>query len=116
MSTTGMTSALADLEGKAAAGQQFTRAEAERVMACTDLISIGVLGESDRKAHHKDLVTYVRVCTATLQSWPESAGDAGEVRIVLKPTSRDDAGAFVRAGRELAGRTPLTGFSVADLL
>jgi aminodeoxyfutalosine synthase len=116
MSAANVTSALADLEKKAAAGEAFTRSEAERIIACTDLISIGVLGESARKARHGDRVTYSRVCVATLQTWPESKGEAGEVRIVLKPTSRDDAAAFVRAGRELAGRTPLAGFSAADLL
>ena len=109
-------SALADLEPKAAAKQPFTRADAERVMACPDLIAVGVLGESARKALHGDVVSFGRVCVATLQAWPESIGDAGEVRITIKPTSRDDAGAFARAGRELAGKTPLTGFSVGDLL
>jgi len=109
-------SALADLEAKAAAKQALTRVEAERVLACPDLISVGVLAEMARKALHGDVVTFGRVCVVTLQSWPESMGDAGEVRIAVKPTSRDDAGACVRAGRELAGRTPLTGFSVADLL
>jgi aminodeoxyfutalosine synthase len=109
-------SALADLEPKAAAKQPLTRAEAERVLACPDLISVGALAEIARKALHGDVVTFGRVCVATLQVWPESMGDAGEVRIIVKPTSRDDAAAFARAGRELAGPTPLTGFSVADLL
>jgi aminodeoxyfutalosine synthase len=116
MSPAAATSPLADLEPKAARGEAFTRADAERVMACTDLVSIGVLGEAARKAHHGDNVSYVRVAVATRENWPESAGDAGEVRIAVKPTSSDDARACVRAGRELAGRTPLTGFSAADLL
>ena len=42
MSAANVTAALADLEKKAAAGESFTRSDAERVIACTDLISIGV--------------------------------------------------------------------------
>jgi aminodeoxyfutalosine synthase len=109
-------SALADLEPKAIAKQPFTREEAERVMACTDLISVGVLGESARRALHGDVVGFGRVSVLPAGPWPASVGEAGEVRIGLRPTSAGDARARVRAGRELAGALPLTGFSVADLL
>src|SRR5262245_2945906 len=73
----GTMSTLADLEPKAASKQPFTRADAERVMACTDLISIGVLGEGARKALHADVVTYARVCVLPSGPWPASVGEAG---------------------------------------
>ena len=37
---------LSDLESKAAAGEAFTRADAERVLACPDLVAVGLLGAS----------------------------------------------------------------------
>ena len=43
-------SELQDLEARAARGEAFSRADAERVMACADLVSVGVLGETARKA------------------------------------------------------------------
>src|SRR5262245_58897007 len=112
----GTMSTLEDLETKAASKQPFTRAEAERVMACADLISIGVLGEGARKALHADVVTYGRVCVLPAGPWPSSVGEAGEVRIGGRPSSADDARTRVRAARVLAGAVPLTGFSAADLL
>jgi aminodeoxyfutalosine synthase len=109
-------SPLVDLETKAASGQAFTRADAERIMSCTDLISVGSIGEAARKARHADRVTYGRVCVLAAGPWPASRGEAGEVRIAVRPASVDEARARVRAARALAGATPLTGFSVADLV
>jgi hypothetical protein len=55
-------SELQDLEARAARGEAFSRADAERVMACADLVSVGVLGETARKAARGDRVTFCRVC------------------------------------------------------
>lgn len=107
---------LSDLETKAAAGQPFTRADADRLMSCTDLVSIGTVGEAARKARRGDRVTWGRVCVLSSEPWPTSCGEAGEVRIAGRPASVDEARARVRAARALAGATPLTGFSAADLL
>jgi aminodeoxyfutalosine synthase len=109
-------SALADLEGPAAAGQALTRAEAERVAACPDLPSIGRLGELARMARHGNRVTYVRVLE--LDGPPHAGieiGAAGELRLLGAPDSIEAARAWVRAA-EGAGAGVLTGFSLIDLL
>lgn len=103
--------ALADLEAKAVAGQPFTRAEAERVLAATDLVSVGMLGESARRAHSADTITFGRV--AHVPAPPDA--EAGELRITAVPRSVAEAIETVRVAAATAGSTVLTGFSLADL-
>jgi hypothetical protein len=110
-----MSATLADLETKAAAGEGFTTEEAARVLATPDLVSVGMLGESARKALRGDRVTYGRVCVVS-GALPEARGDAGEVRLVGQPGSFDDALGRVRAAVPFAAGAPVTGFSLADLL
>jgi len=109
---------LADLEAKVAEGEALTNADALRVLACRDLVSVGMLGESARKATHGDRVTYGRV--AIVNGGAAAAGgdygEAGEVRIIGKPTSLEEAQAWVRAAKSIATDVPLTGFSLGDLL
>jgi aminodeoxyfutalosine synthase len=107
---------LPDLEAKITAGGVFTRADADRVMACPDLISVGLLGEAARKRLHGDRVTYGRVCEAGPGPLPEACGPAGEIRLMGVPASIDDARERVRLARRAADGVPLTGFSLADLL
>jgi len=114
--TTPPVMSIEDLEARAAAGDPFSRADAERVLACPDLVQVGVLGEAARRKRHGDRITYGRVCVLTSEPWPASPGRAGEVRLSLAPGSTDDARARVRSARALAGAVPLTGFSMADLL
>jgi hypothetical protein len=114
--TVAVTSTLADLEARAATGAAFTRAEAERVLACPDLISVGVIGEAARKAHRGDRVTYGRVLVLTDGLPPASGWTAGEVRLIGRPATTDEAVAWVQRAKTVAGTVPLTGFSVADLV
>ena len=109
------TGELADLEARAARGDAFTRADAERLMRCQDLVSIGALGEAARKAAHGDRVTFGRVCVADAALQAER-GDAGEVRLEGAPAAVDELRARVRAARAFAGDVPLTGFTLAELL
>src|SRR5688572_9800718 len=115
---------LSDLEAKAAAGQAFSQSEAERVLACTDLVSVGTLGELARRAKHGDVVTYAQVLVVDgpgspggpgSKEVPSEMGAASEVRISTKPASIDEASAQVRAVNAVAGGRTVTGFSVADL-
>jgi aminodeoxyfutalosine synthase len=106
---------LADLEPVVASGRPLTRDEAARVAVCTDLISIGMLGEQARKARHGDRVTFGRVCEVAPGDTPVDRGLAGEVRLVGAPESVDDARARVRAAVRLATGVPLTAYSLADL-
>jgi aminodeoxyfutalosine synthase len=107
---------LNDLESKAAAGERFSASEAERVLACTDLISVGTLGELARRAKHGDTVTFGQVLLVNDGGVPTEMGGATEVRITTMPALFDDACDLVRAVVGAAGGRPVTGFSAADLL
>ena len=110
------TDSLTDLHDKAAKGEGLTRAEAERVLACPDLVQVGVLGEAARRARWADRITFARVRVLGDASWPAEIGDCGEVRLTFAPVSIEQACERVAAARALAGTVTLTGFSVADLL
>jgi 2-iminoacetate synthase ThiH len=107
---------LNDLEQKATAGQPLTREEAERVLACPDLVQVGVLGELARRAHHGAVVTYGQVLVVDTDAVPTEIGAAREVRIMTRPASLEAACAQVRAVAGVAGAVPLTAYSVPDLL
>jgi len=107
--------ALADLEAVVSSGRGLTRAEAERVAACTDLISVGVLGEMTRRAERGSQVTFGQVAAFAPGSIPASIGEAGEVRLTGTPASVEDADARVQAAAAISAGAPLTGFSLADL-
>lgn len=108
---------LEDLELVVRAGRPFSAEEAERVLACPDLVSVGVLGELGRRQAFGDAVTFGRVATVTPGASVASAGDAAEIRLAGVPASIDEARAWVRAAAA-GDRGPdvaLTGFSLADL-
>ncbi|HUF47041.1 MAG TPA: hypothetical protein VMM93_04435 [Vicinamibacterales bacterium] len=106
---------LADLEPKALARTLFDRVDAERLVACPDLVSVGMLAEAARRARHGDRVTYVRVAAVTAGQGVDR-GEAGEVRLVGRPESVDEARARVRAAAPLVADAVLTGYSLADLV
>lgn len=107
---------LNDLESKAAAGERFSTSEAERVLTCTDLISVGTLGELARRAKHGETVTFGQVLIVSGRDTPSEMGGATEVRITWKPASIDDACDLARAVAGVAAGRSVTGFSAADLL
>jgi 2-iminoacetate synthase ThiH len=106
---------LTDLEPKAAAKAPLTLAEAERVLGCADLVSVGVLAETARRAHHGDRVTWGQVFVVA-DGVPTTLGEAREVRLTGRPASIDAAAQWVAAVVAVAGAVPVTGFSAADLL
>lgn len=106
---------LSDLQNKAASREPFTREDALRVLGCTDLVSVGLLGEAARKAHHGDRVTYNQVLTVT-DAVPAEIGAAREVRLMGRPASFDAAAAWAASVVAVAGPVPVTGFSMIDLL
>ena len=103
------------LESKAAAGQTLTRAEVEAIAASSDLVRIGVLGETARRALCADRVTFGRVALAPREG-QTIVGHAGELRIVATPESIDEARARTRAAVAEAGVVPVTGYSLSSLL
>ena len=111
--------ALSDLEARASADQPYTRADAERVAACPDLISVGMLGEGLRKAWRGQRVTYGRVLVvadAPPDTRPDAPAEAGEVRLIGAPGSVDDARQRVRAALAMAAGRPVTGFALDELV
>jgi aminodeoxyfutalosine synthase len=119
---TSATHVLSDLETKAAAGQSLTAQEAERMVATVDLVSVGVVGESARRAVSADVVTFGRVLELTpihspaLRVTPDAtlAAVAGEVRITGVPLTADQAiGAVRQVTASMKGCR--TGYSLADL-
>ena len=110
------THSLADLEEKVAAGKALTSAEAARVMACPDLVSVGVLGESARCRAAGDTITFARVCAVSPAHDAIEIGDASEIRLTGAPASIDEARARVRAALPVVDGRALTAFSLADLL
>lgn len=107
--------ALSDLESKAASGVAVTRAEAERVVGCPDLVRVGVLGAMARKVKHGTRVTFGRVALVEDGVVPAERGEAGEVRLTGTPASPEQAIAWTLAAAAFAGDVVLTGFSLADL-
>jgi len=106
-----------DLEQKIASNGPLTRADAERVLASPDLISVGMLGDAMRSALHGDEVTYGRVYVVTSTGGAAAADiEAGEIRIDAAPGTVDELRARVRAAAPLARGIPLTGFSLGQLL
>jgi aminodeoxyfutalosine synthase len=108
-------SAFPDLDVRVAAGESLTRADAERLLASPDLVSVGMVGELARKARSGDRVTYGRVAVLALTGPPAEPGEAGEVRLVGAVGSVNEARDRVRGAPRQPGAV-LTGFSLADLL
>jgi aminodeoxyfutalosine synthase len=105
---------LGDLEERLARGERMTRADAERVFRCPDLVSVGVIGELARRARTGNVVTFGRVMEVG-EVLPETPGESGELRLVGTPVSTDAACARVRAVVAWAQGRPVTGFTLADL-
>ena len=109
-------SPLVDLESKVAAGEALSREEAERVLKCPDLPGVGMLGEMARKARSGDRVTYGRVLSIEPGAQFDGRGEAGEVRLIGRPSSADEACERVANAVPLAAGATLTAFSLGDLL
>jgi aminodeoxyfutalosine synthase len=102
-----------DIEAAIEAGRGLTRAEAERVAAATDLVTVGMLGESGRRAVRGNRVTYGRVLTLADGAPVPDTWTAGEVRLVGSFTTAYALVARVKA--VVAGTMPVTVSSVTEL-
>jgi aminodeoxyfutalosine synthase len=110
-----MDTTLARLEATVAAGSPLSRHDAEQLLEVPDLIAVGMLGETARRAIRGSRVSFCRVCVV---SGAEAVvrGAAGEVRLEGVPASIAEARARVTGARSIANGVPLTGFSLADLV
>jgi hypothetical protein len=109
-----LTHPLSDLEPTAEAGRALNRAEAERVLATADLVSVGSLADIARRRRAGEIVTFGRVALGP--ATPAEGGAFGEVRLAIPWTSYDAAADLARAAALSAASAPVTGFSLAELL
>lgn len=112
-----MSAAFEALSARLASGERLTDGEAEALANSHDLVSIGMLADEARQRRHGRRTTFVRVFEVRLDAGPPSSvpPQAGEVRLVGKPTSVAAVEAAVRAVAAVAGGRPLTGFALDDL-
>lgn len=96
----------------------MTTINPETILTTRDLIAVGVQGDDVRRRMHGARTTFVRVfeihVDAPVHARPENFA-AGEIRIVGRPDSEAAAIAAVKAAAAIAGGTPVSGFSLADL-
>jgi hypothetical protein len=86
-----------------------------RLLASTDLLSLGMLADEVRQRRHGQQTTFVRVAEVAVDaSALESPGQAREIRVTGVPASVEAAETAVRAA---AGQgVPVTGFALHDLM
>jgi len=92
--------------------------EARALLAERDLITVGARGDDERRRRHGARTTFVRVLEVHAGAIPASiptGATPGEVRVVGRPASAEEAVAAVKAALAAAGTVPVTAFSLADL-
>jgi aminodeoxyfutalosine synthase len=107
------------LAEKVASGQEISEADGQLLLDTPDPITVGAIADEVRSRLHGPRATFVRVFEVHVDAPPSSLPPrtaAGEFRIVGSPASLDGAAAAVRAAVTLASGSPITGFSLADLL
>jgi hypothetical protein len=93
--------------------------EAQAILADRNLIAVGARGDDERRRRHGVRTTFVRVFEVHTDAVPPAlpaSSSAGEIRVTGTPSSVASAVAAVKAARTLAGSTPVTAYSLADLL
>lgn len=99
-------------------GRPLTEADARVILSTHDLIAVATLADEVRRQRRGASTTFVRVLDVHVDAVPSSlpaAVSAGEIRIIGERASAADALAAVRAVSAVAGKTPVTGFSLAHL-
>jgi hypothetical protein len=93
--------------------------EAQAILADKNLIAVGARGDDERRRRHGTRTTFVRVFelhTDAIPSALPASASPGEIRVTGKPSSVASAVASIKAARVLGGSTPVTAYSLADLL
>jgi hypothetical protein len=109
---------MAALAERVARGDLIDESDARLILEATDLIAVGVAADTVRRRLHGARTTFVRVFEVHVDALPAALPprvSAGEFRIVGRPLSPEAAARAVRAAAAIAGPTPVTGFSLADL-
>ena len=115
-----MTATLEAIGARLRAGGRLARGDAEALAETPDLVALGALADERRQALRGERVTFVRVAEVDVETdGPDPAGlppRAGEVRLAGRPTDVGAAAAAARRWCETAGRTPVTGYVLDDLV
>lgn len=93
--------------------------EARAILADRNLVVVGAHGDDERRRRHGRRTTFVRVFEVHTDAVPAAlpaSASAGEIRVTGKPFSVASAVASVQAARALAGSTPVSAYSLVDLL
>lgn len=93
--------------------------EARAILGDPNLIAVGARGDEDRRRRHGTRTTFVRVMEVHMDAIPAAlpaSASAGEVRVTGTPPSVAAAVDAFKAARAMAGSTPISAFSLADLL
>lgn len=98
----------------------FTVEDAQALLGERDLIAVGVRGDEERRRRHGTKTTFVRVFEVHGDAVPSSLpanARAGEIRLIGRPQSIEQAVAAVTAARALADAVavPLTAYSLTEL-
>ena len=112
------TTSLQDLGEKLAQGGALSKDEARAFAGSTDLVTIGMVATDARARVAGDEATFVRVAEVAVSAtmpdgWPP---EAGEVRLTGRPATAEAAIAKAWAVRERAGATPVTAYTLTDLV
>lgn len=98
----------------------ISRADAEKLLASSDLLALGQMADAARREIHGTRATYVTVFEIRVDADEPRALDippgARELRLIGVPRSMDDAEAAVVAAKAVAGDRALTGFALSDLV
>jgi hypothetical protein len=109
---------IAALAERVSRGDLIDESDARLILEARDLIAVGVAADTVRRRLHGARTTFVRVFEVHVDALPAALPprvSAGELRIVGRPLSPEAAARAVRAAAAIAGPTPVTGFSLADL-
>ncbi len=101
--------------------------DARAILADRNLIVAGARGDDERRRRHGSRTTFVRVFEVHTDALRLGSGQAipsalpasaspGEIRVTGKPSTVASAVASIKAARALAGSTPMSAYSLADLL
>jgi aminodeoxyfutalosine synthase len=97
----------------------MTIEDAQALLADRNVVAVGARGDEERRRRHGKKTTFVRVFEVHTDAVPAAVpagANAGEIRLVGQPPSVAAAVASVKAARQLAGATSLTGYSLHDLV
>ena len=110
-----LTTALRKLEASA----PIDEGDWQALTTAHDLISVGVAADKARQRHHGDRVTYVQVVEVPLENARSADAipdEAGELRLMGRPATMEEAVRAVQSAVGRAGSVPVTGFVLEDLL